>query len=81
MISGLNNLSSLRLAIIAETKVFLRGLNSGASEAQLQAIIRRIQEKEHELLQLEGAVINPEMWRILYNRLQKRNLEFVDPES
>jgi hypothetical protein len=80
MISGLDNLSSLRLAIIAETKVFLRGLNSGASDARLQAIIRRIRDKEHELLQQEGAVIDPEMWRILFSRLKKRNLEFVDPD-
>jgi hypothetical protein len=78
MISGLNNISSLKLAIIAETKLFLRGVNLGASDEQLQAIIRRIREKEHELLQQEGAVLDPEMWRILHSRLRKRNLEVVD---
>jgi hypothetical protein len=78
-ISG--NISSLRLAIIAETKLFLRGLSSGATDEQLQSIFRRIRDKEHELLQQEGAVLDPEMWRILHSRLRKRNLEFVDPGS
>jgi hypothetical protein len=81
MISGLHNASPLRLAIIAETKLFLRGLNLGASETQLQTIIGRIREKEHELLHQEGAVLDPEMWRILHSRLKKRNLEFVDPNE
>jgi hypothetical protein len=81
MISGLNNVSSLRLAIIAETKLFLRGVNLGASDGQLQGIIRRIRDKEHELLQQEGAVLDPEMWRILHSRLRNRNREFVDPNS
>jgi hypothetical protein len=73
------NLSYLRLAIIAETKLFLRGLRSGATDDQLQTIIGRIREKEHQLLRQEGAVLDPEMWRILHSRLKNRNLEFVDP--
>src|SRR5580704_3617449 len=54
------NLSYLRLAIIAETKLFLRGLRPGATDDQLQTIIGRIREKEHELLRQEGAVLDPE---------------------
>jgi hypothetical protein len=81
MIIGLQNVSRLKLAIISETKLFLRGVNSGASDGQLQAIVRRIRDKEHELLQQEGAVLDPEMWRILHSRLRKRNLEFVDPNE
>ncbi|HXD78341.1 MAG TPA: hypothetical protein VN616_11070 [Puia sp.] len=76
---GINNLSKLKLAIISDTKVFLRGLESGASNDQLVAIARRIREKEHELLHQEGALIDPEMWRILHSRLMKRNLEIIDP--
>ena len=81
MIIGLQNVSRLKLAIISETKLFLRGVNSGASDGQLQTIIRRIRDKEHQLLQQEGAVLDPEMWRILHSRLRKRNLEFVDPNE
>jgi hypothetical protein len=80
MISALDNVSTLRLAIIAETKVFLRGLKTGASNEQLRTIIRRIRDKEQQLLHQEGAVLDPEMWRILYNRLISRNVEFVDPD-
>jgi len=81
MISLLNNVSSLRLAIIAETKLLLRGVNSGASDKQLLTIVQRIREKEHQLLEQEGAVLDPGMWRILHSRLKKRNLEFVDLNS
>lgn len=80
MVSGLDNkLSELRLAIISETKVFLRGLESGASDGQLHTIIQRIRDKENQLLHEEGVLINPEMWRILHSRLVKRNLEIIDP--
>lgn len=78
---GFNTLSKLRLAIIAETKVFFMGLKTGASDAQLLSIIRRIRDKETELLKEEGAVLDPDMWRILHNRLMNRNLEFVDPSD
>jgi hypothetical protein len=78
-ISG--NISSLRLTIIAETKLFLRGVSSGATDDQLQTIVRRIRDKEVELLQQEGAVLDPEMWRILHSRLMNRNLELVDPSG
>lgn len=81
MSSAINNVSTLRLAIIAETEVFLRGLKTGASESQLVAIVKRIRDKEQQLLHQEGAVLDPEMWRILYNRLINRNVEFVDPNN
>ena len=78
MIRGLNKLSSLRLAIITETKVFLRGLKTGATDDQLLNIVHRIRDKEQQLLHEEGAVLDPAMWRILYNRLVKRKVEVVD---
>ena len=79
MIIGFNTLSKLRLGIIAETKVFFLGLKTGASDEQLLSIVRRIRDKETELLRQEGAVLDPDMWRILHNRLTNRNLKFVDP--
>lgn len=81
MISAINDLSDLRLAIISDTKVFLRGLESGASHAQLLAIIRRMRDKERQLLRTEGAVLDPGMWRILHSRLIKRDLHIVDPNA
>lgn len=81
MISAINNVSDLRLAIISDTKIFLRGLESGASKEELLAVVRRIRDREHELLQQEGAVLDPGMWRILHSRLKKRNVEIVDPNA
>jgi hypothetical protein len=79
MINGFDNLSSLRLAIIAETNIFLRGLKSGATDGQLRAIAQRIRDKEQKLLHQERAVLDPEMWRILHNRMINRKVEFIDP--
>lgn len=81
MISRFDNLSSLRFAIIAETKTFLRGLKSGASDEQLRTIAQRIRDKERQLLQQEGVVLDPNMWRILHSRLTNRKVEFADPNS
>jgi hypothetical protein len=80
MISRVDNLSSLRFAIIADTKIFLRGLDSGASNEQLRTIVQRIRDKEQQLLQQEGAVLDPNMWRILHSRLINRKVEFADPD-
>jgi hypothetical protein len=80
MISGHYNLSSLRLAIIAETRIFLRGLKSGASDSQLRTIARRIRRKEKQLLQEEGAVLDPDMWRILHNLLINRKVNSPIPK-
>jgi|GEM_PF-4186073 hypothetical protein len=81
MISRVNNLSSLRSAIIADTEIFLRGLKIGASEEQLKAIFKRIREREQQLLHQEGVVLDPDMWRILHSRMIHRNLEFADPNN
>ena len=82
MISAINNnLSPLRQSIIAETKVFLNGLNAGASDTQLLAVAKRIRDKEHQLTREEGAILDPQMWRILYNRLKNRRTEFIDVNS
>lgn len=81
MISVFDNLSSLRVAIIADTRVLLRGLQSGASDEQLGAIVRRIRDKEQELLHSQGVVLHPEMWRILHNRFNHRNIDFIDMDT
>jgi hypothetical protein len=81
MISRVDNISTLKFAIIAETKIFLRGLKSGASDGQLRTIAQRIRDKEQQLLHLEGAVLDPDMWRILHNRMINRKVEFADPDN
>lgn len=78
MFSAFDNLSTLRISIIAETKVFLRGLKTGATDDQLLNIVHRIRDKEQRLLHQEGAVLDPDMWRILHNRLLKRRVQFID---
>jgi hypothetical protein len=79
MFSAYDNLSSLRVAIIADTKIFIRGLDSGATDEQLRAIAQRIRSKEQQLLHEEGAVLDPAVWRILHSRLIHRKVEFTDP--
>jgi hypothetical protein len=81
MINRVDNLSSLRLAIMADTKNFLRGLESGASDEQLRTIAQRIRDKEQLLLHQEGVVLDPEMWRILHSRMINRKVEFADTNS
>ena len=81
MITAFDNLSSLKFAIIADTKVFLRGLKSGASDEQLLVIVQRIRAREQQLLHEEGSVLDPDMWRILHSRLIHRKVEFADPNN
>jgi hypothetical protein len=76
-----DNISSLRLAIIAETKIFMRGLDSGASDEQLRTIAHRIRDMEQQLLHEEGAVLDPGMWHILHSRMINRKVEVADPNN
>jgi hypothetical protein len=81
MMSRVDNLSTLRSTIIADTKMLLRGLKIGATDDQLKTIYNRIRERERQLLHQEGVVLDPDMWRFLHSRLIHRNLEFADPNS
>jgi hypothetical protein len=62
----------LRAEILDETKKFLIGLDSGASDETLNSILLNIKQKENELIQQEGSMLAPEMWQILHNRLANR---------
>ena len=55
-----------------ETKKFLLGLESGASTETLNSILLNIKQKENELIQQEGSMLAPEMWRLL-QLLSRRN--------
>jgi hypothetical protein len=69
----------IRAGIIADTKTFLTGLESGASNDQLRAVLQRIREKELILLKEGGAMVDPKIWSILHNRLdQRRGQEIID---
>lgn len=61
----------LRSAIIAATKVFLTGLESGASYERLNSILLEIKETELQLIKQEGTMLDPDMWKILHNRLAR----------
>jgi hypothetical protein len=62
----------LRAEILDETKKFLIGLESGASTETLNSILLNIKQKENELIQQEGSMLAPEMWRLL-QLLSRRN--------
>lgn len=71
--------SELREAIIAESRLFLMGLEKGVSEKTLYEILRRLREKELQLLRLDGSMLDPEMWRIIHSCLaNRRPVEIVD---
>ncbi|HLI94391.1 MAG TPA: hypothetical protein VKU83_12295 [Puia sp.] len=69
----------IREEIISDTKAFLAGLEAGATNEQLRSLLLRMREKELQLIKEGGTMIDPEMWRILHNRLaQKDGEEIID---
>ena len=65
-------LKELRAAILFDFKRFLSGLDAGATDEQLLAILAQIREKELQLLKDDGSMLAPEMWRLLHSRLANR---------
>jgi hypothetical protein len=71
--------SEIREAIIADSRLFLMGLETGVSEETLIDILRRLREKELLLLKTDGSMLDPEMWKIIHSCLANRRLvEIVD---
>jgi hypothetical protein len=69
----------LREAIVAESRLFLIGLETGVSDETLYGILRRLREKELQLLKLDGSMLDPEMWKIIHNCLaNRRPVEIID---
>jgi hypothetical protein len=73
MITENSTAREIREDIIADTKAFLTGLESGASNEQLRAVLQRIREREILLLKEGGAMLDPKIWSILINRLAQRD--------
>jgi hypothetical protein len=75
----------IRAGIIADTKAFLIGLESGATDEQLHGVLQRIRQKELHLLKVGGTMIDPKIWTILHNRLAQRDgreiIDNTDPPS
>jgi ABC-type uncharacterized transport system ATPase component len=67
----------IREGIITDTKAFLTGLESGATNEQLRAVLQRIREKELLLLKEGGAMLDPKLWSILINRLAQRDSQDI----
>jgi hypothetical protein len=64
---------------MAETRLFLMALETGVSDDSLYGILRRLRERELELLRLDGSMLDPEMWKIIYNCLANRKpVEIID---
>lgn len=79
MITESSTAHEIRAGIIAETKAFLTGLESGATNEQLRAVLQRIREMELQLLKVEGTMLDPKIWSILHNRLAQRDgQEIID---
>jgi hypothetical protein len=72
---------SLRSAIIAQTKRFLTGLESGTAEEILTSILLDIKNKELLLIKQQGAMLDPEIWEILQNRLNRRKCTDITDTS
>ena len=73
MITENSTARDIREDIIADTKAFLTGLESGATDEQLRIVLQRIREKELRLLKEGGAMLDPKIWSILLNRLANRD--------
>jgi hypothetical protein len=67
----------LRSEILEETKRFLAGLESGASYEALNSVLLSIKSKENKLIQQGGAMLAPEIWQFLHNRLSYRRSEGI----
>jgi hypothetical protein len=79
MITESSTAREIREGIIADTKTFLTGLESGASDDQLRAVLQQIREKELRLLKERGTMLDPKIWTILLNRLAQRDgQEIID---
>jgi hypothetical protein len=79
MITESSTAREIREGIIADTKTFLTGLESGASNDQLRAVLQQIREKELRLLKEGGTMLDPKIWTILHNRLALRDgQEIID---
>jgi hypothetical protein len=62
----------LRAAIIGQAKRFLTSLEAGASEEILTSILSDIKDKELQLIKEEQAMLDPQIWKILQNRFERR---------
>ena len=77
MITENSTVRDIREGIIADTKAFLTGLESGATNEQLRGVLQRIREKELLLLKEGGAMLDPKLWSILINRLAQRDSQDI----
>jgi hypothetical protein len=64
--------SDPKAAILADSKLFLAKLESGASEEQLTALLVRIKQKELQLIKEQGIGLSPELWKFLRSRFTNR---------
>ena len=69
----------LRTSIIGQAKRFLIGLKAGASEEILTSILLDIKDKELQLIKEEGTMLDPEIWKTLQSKLDRRkNIDIID---
>lgn len=61
-----------KAAILADSKLFLAKLESGAPDEQLTAILVRIKQQELRLIKEQGIGLSPELWKFLRSRFTNR---------
>jgi hypothetical protein len=82
MITENSTAFEIRSGIVTDIKAFLTGLESGATNEQLRAVLQRIREQEVKLLKIGSAMLDPKIWSILNNRLAQRDgQEIIDNTS
>jgi len=64
--------STVQVALFELAKNFLTSLQSGATNEELATILADMREKEQLLFRTQGLMLDPELWRILHNRLSKK---------
>jgi len=62
----------LRIALMADTHLFLMGLDTGVSDSVLYEILLRIKEKEIQLIKMAGVMLSPAIWNLLKSRFSNR---------
>ena len=64
--------TELKNTLLTETRQFLAAVEAGASEEKLTSTLSKIKELELRLLRETGTMLDPEVWKILQRRLEKR---------
>jgi hypothetical protein len=72
MSTDTSSLKTIQAALMEGASQFVTALSSGASHEQLLTILAEMRDLEQQLIKDGGVMLDPEVWRILHSRLDKR---------